>query len=142
MPAITGTIVGILGIKISQTTSTALLIVTGIFAAFFFQLSVQLLDRAANWADTTPDPKPSTSQYASLLEGLSANSIYAALIAVLATLSIVFTIITHAKSIHVTLAAASTALLAHLAMTLLLVASRVFSLTRARLNAARTGSEI
>ena len=142
IPAISGAIVGIFCIKLSPTTSTALLIVTGIFAAFFFQLSVQLLTRAATWADTKPDPKPATSQYASMLEGLSANSLYAALIAVVTTLTILITIITHTKSSHVSLVALSITLFAHLVATLALIASRVFSLTRARLNAAKTGSEL
>ena len=141
IPLSSGSIIGAIGAEISMPTSIALLTLAGIFAAFFFQLGVQLLERAASWADEGPDPGPNTSRYAMLLEELSANSTYASLIAALSAILTLIAGIISGGWYGQTAAALAVMILAHLAVTLLYVISRVFLLTRARLIAVRTGSE-
>lgn len=139
LPLVVGAAAAICGIKVSGTTAAALLTLAGIFAAFFFQLSVQLLDRAAAWAESDPQPGPETTRYALLLEDLSANTTYAALIAALAAIAALAVGISNAGWPERLCAGIAGAMLVHLATTLFLVATRVFLLTRARLNAARAG---
>lgn len=141
VPVLAGIGAFILGIKISSTTAAAILTLAGIFAAFFFQLSVQLLDRAADWAEGDPTPGPETTRYALLLEELSANTTYAALVAAMTSAAALAVGISDSGWMERASAAVTVALLAHLATTLLLVATRVFLLTRARLNSARTGKD-
>lgn len=141
LPVLGGIVATVLEVKISGTTAAAILTLAGIFAAFFFQLSVQLLDRAADWAESDPMPGPETTRYALLLEELSANTTYAALAATLTAAAALAVGISTSGWLERVSAALTVALLAHLAATLLLVAARVFLLTRARLNAARTGKD-
>ena len=141
VPIAAGVGAAIIDVQISGTTAAAILTLAGIFAAFFFQLSVQLLDRAADWAESDPDPGPHTTKYARLLEELSANTTYAALVAAATSAVALAAGVSNAGWPERALATVTVALLAHLATTLLLVATRVYLLTRARLNAARTGRD-
>lgn len=141
VPVGVGVVAAYMGLEISGTTAAAILTLSGIFAAFFFQLSVQLLDRAANWAEGDPAPGRDTSEYARLLEDLSASTTYAALVATLCSAAALAVGITQQGWQERVLAALVVGLLAHLATTLLLVAVRVYLLTRARLNRARTGRD-
>ena len=139
MPAGVGVTVSFIEFTVSTTISVALLTLSGIFSAFFFQLSVQLLNRAAEWAESNPETGKSANEYAHLLEVLGANSAYAALVATGAACAALATAITRdgwPESVTVGIAVA---LATHLIVTLLLVAARVFLLTKARLNAAVAG---
>lgn len=140
VPGAIGLAAYFIGIEVGEGLGAALLTISGIFAAFMFQLTIQLLDRAAAWAETHPVPGPSTSKHAILLEELSANAGYAALICVLAAAMTVVCIIAKPGLGERVAAAVLMMLLAHLATTLLLVGRRVFLLTRARLLDTRTGS--
>lgn len=141
VPAGFGVGAAVIGVGISGTTAASILTLAGILAAFFFQLSVQLLGRAANWAENDPPPGPHTTRYALLLEELSANTTYAALVAAATSAAALAVGVSNAGWPERTFAAIAIGFLAHLATTLLLVATRVFYLTRARLNAARTGRD-
>lgn len=127
-------------VNISAPTGIAMLTLAALFAAFLFQLVIQLLDRAAAWADARPEPGPSTSRYADLLQELSGNAAYASFVSALASASALAVAISSKGLAEHILAGAAIALFAHLATTLLLVARRVFLLTVARLNDARTGA--
>ena len=138
VPITAGTLAAVLGFEVSGTISVALLTLSGIFAAFFFQLSVQILNRAAEWAEGNPEGGVGANQYAQLLETLAANSVYAALIATSAAGAALAAGVSECGWTESIAVALVIALTAHLIITLLLVAVRVFLLTRGRLNAALT----
>ena len=140
-PLASGTCVTILKIELSEATSAGILAITGVASAFCFQLGVQLLDRAANWAENRPEPGSDTTRYASLIEELSANTMYAAYVAGLAGIAAFSAGVTDEGWPERTLVCAAAVLTAHFLVTLMLVMVRVFLLTRARLNIARTGIE-
>lgn len=140
IPAGLGLALFVGGVTISATTATAVLTLAALLAAFLFQLTVQLLDRAADWAQSDPAPGPSTSRYAELLEELSASAGYASIISAATASGALGVAITSRGWQEHLLAAITVALLLHLAATLLLVARRVFLLTKERLNTARTGT--
>ena len=139
MPMALGLIAAIAGVTISGTTAAALATVTGILAAFFFQLSVQLLNRAAELAHSNPEPNRQTSEYAVLLMTLSANTLYSALVSVSAVVAALLAEIVSNGWSETALVYITITITAHLLWTMLLVISRVFHLTRERLNVARTG---
>lgn len=141
-PAALGVLAAILRIKISSTTAAALVTVTGILAAFFFQLSVQLLNRAADLALSNPTPSRETTDYASLLKLLSANAVYSALMAVAASTFALLAGISSCGWTETLFVSLTVFLCAHLAWTLMLIASRVFLLTQARLIFARTRPDL
>ncbi|HEC09681.1 MAG TPA: hypothetical protein ENI86_08970 [Acidimicrobiales bacterium] len=140
LPAVGGFLAWFFGFSISAATGAAILTVTGLFAAFLFQLSIQLLDRSATWSESHPAPGQHTSEYASLLEELSANTAYAVLVAALTLVAAFGASIAQDGWAETFLTSATVVLLLHLATTLLLVFRRVFLFTRARLVAARTGT--
>ncbi len=140
IPVAVGLALWIADVSISTGTGTAILTLSGLFAAFLFQLTVQLLDRAADWAQSDPDPGLPTSHYAGLLEELSASAGYASIISATTASAALAVVISQKGWPEHLLAAITVTLLVHLAFTLLLVARRVFLLTRERLNAARTGT--
>lgn len=132
---------GLAGVEISSPTGIAVLTLTGLFAAFLFQLTIQLLDRAASWAESKPPPSPSTSGYADLLGQLSANAGYASLVSAATATAALAVAVTSDGWQERLLGAVTIGLLVHLAATMLMVARRVFLLTSSRLNEARTGSD-
>ncbi len=141
IPLVAAVVAWVSEMEISSSTGLAILTLSGLFAAFLFQLMIQLLDRAASWAESHPPPGPSTSRYADLLGEVSANAGYASLLsAVVATAALMVAITSEGWQERV-LAGGTVGLLVHLGMTLLLVARRVFLLTRTKLNDARTAGD-
>ena len=138
VPAVAGVVMFILDANISSTSAAALMTLTGIFAAFCFQLSVQILTRAAMWAEGDTSAGPATSKLATLLEELSANALYTALVAASASIMIFASGNISYGWLERVITAVATILIAHLAMTLLMVITRVFLLTQARLIEVRT----
>src|SRR5206468_11778177 len=96
------------------------------------------LSRAAAFAESHPSPSRETSEYARLLEDLSANAGYSALVSAVAGVSALAVSITSSGWQEHALAAMTVAVFVHLGTTLLLVSRRVFLLTVTKLNAART----
>jgi hypothetical protein len=141
-PAIAAALFSVVGrVHLSSGTSVAILTIAGLFAAFLFQLTIQILDRAASWSESHPEPSEATSRYASLLEEMSANAAYASLIAALTAVGALAAVARGKGWESLATAAFVLALLVHLGTTLLMVLRRVFLLSRARLLTARTGSE-
>lgn len=142
LPGAAGLAVLIGDVAISTGTATAVLTLAALFAAFLFQLTVQLLDRAADWAQSDPPTGPATSRYAQLLAELSASAGYASFVSAVTASAALAVAITQRGWQERLLAATTVAFLLHLAATLLLVSRRVFLLTTERLNAARTGTAL
>lgn len=140
LPAALGSMAAVSGVKISIATSAALVTVTGILAAFFFQLSVQLLNRAADLAHSDAGPSRQTSEYADLLMTLSTNAVYSALVSVAASVSALSAGIVSCGWPETLVVCSTTIICTHLLWTLLLVISRVYHLTRERLIVARTNN--
>jgi hypothetical protein len=139
LPALIGLALLLWGPKIPPFLGGALLTLAGLFAAFLFSLTIQLLERASAWSESQPSPGPATSTYAILLGELSANAAYAALVsAAAAVAALAAAITTNGAGERITVALTA-GLFAHLGTTMLLVLRRVFLLTRQRLTEARTG---
>jgi hypothetical protein len=128
-----------LDITISAGTGAAILTLAGLFAAFLFQLIIQLLDRAAGWAEIRPAPGPATSRHALLLGELSANAAYASLVAAVTACLSLGVAVTSAGWEERLLGALTLGMLAHLGTTLMMVTRRVYLLTVRRLSDVRTG---
>ena len=141
IPVVCGIVALYLNFKISEAIAISLVTITGIFAAFFFQLSISLLGRAASWSEGNPQPSRDTTRYASLLGEISANSSYSALIAILTAAFAVAVGISDEGWVERVCVSVTVVLLAHLVVTILFISVRVFLLTRARLIRARTGPE-
>lgn len=141
VPLVLGAVSIFLEIELSEPMSAGILAITGIASAFCFHLSIQLLDRAANWADSSPTPGHDTTTYASLIEELSANTLYAAYVAALAAVAAFLAGITEDGWPERMLVCVAAVLAVHFVVSLMLVMARVFLLTRARLNISRTGTK-
>lgn len=127
---------------IDAVVGAAILTLAGLSAAFLFQLTIQLLDRAASWADTKPMPSKETSRYARLLEQLAANAAYAALVSAATAAAALTATVARSGLAERSTSAITLALLTHLAVVLLVVLVRTFLLTIARLRDARTGAHL
>ena len=115
------------------------LAISALFAAFLFQLTIQLLERSASWVDNAPEPGAETTQHAKLLEELSANSAYAALVSALVSSASLVSIVANTGWSGRIIGGLLVASFIHLSAAMLLVLRRVFLLTQERLNTARTG---
>lgn len=140
MPLSVGLISALLQLELSTNIGIAILTLSGLFSAFLFQLTIQVLERAASWNDTRPLPGPETSRHANLLAELSANAAYAALISAATAVAALLASITSSGGPEQIAVVLTLILLSHLGTTLLLVVRRVFLLTVERLNDARTGA--
>lgn len=127
-------------LKIGEGLAAALLAVAGLFGAFLFQLSIQLLNQAATWADTHPTPSAHTSTYADRLGGLAANTSYACFVSIVTVAVVTAAAIIVEGAWETLVVAAVIALLVHLALTLLMILRRVFLLSSERITQARTGA--
>lgn len=90
------------------------------------------------WAESDTSTGTATSKLATLLEELSANALYTALVAAFASIMAFASGIIRYGWPERVITAVTTILIAHLAMTLLMVITRVFLLTQARLIEVRT----
>jgi hypothetical protein len=126
-------------VRLATGTSVGLLTTAGLLSAFLFGLMVQVLDRAATWAESNPEPGPETSWHARYLEELAANAGYASLISVVEAIVLVVASTTRGWPLRA-FSGVGVGLGCHLSLTLLMVMKRVFSLTQERLRVARTGA--
>ena len=140
LPLLCGAVSTGLSVSLSETAAAGIVAVTGVLSAFGFQLAVNLLHRAATWNDTRPKPSPETSRYASLIQELSANTIYASFVSAMSAMVALAAGFLNGGWPERLLAGALALLLSHLVITMMLVMTRVHLLTRAQLNDARTGS--
>lgn len=124
-----------------------LIAATALVATLLFGTVLQLYDRATTWADEAPAPGPQTSRYAMLLEELTANAAYAAIVATSVSIGLVSYEVdvglSNVIALHLPrrlLGAAILATLLHGVLVLALVLRRTFRLTQERLIIARTGA--
>lgn len=134
VPIISGTCVSILDVSISSSMAASIVVVSGILAGFFFQLSMQMLGRAASL--TERDSRTGRSVYVLLLQDLSASSSYAALVSVACAGVAVAVGVSCAGWNERILAGLCIAIIVHLTLTFVLVLVRVFALTRSRVLAS------
>lgn len=139
-PLLCGTFSTVCSVKLSETAAAGIVAMTGVLSAFGFQLAVHLLDRAATWSDSRPRPGSDTSQYASLVEELSANTIYASFVSAVSAMAALAAGFVNGGWPERLLVGFLAILLSHLLVTMMLVMTRVYLLTKAQLNNARTGS--
>ncbi|HEX6680593.1 MAG TPA: hypothetical protein VF063_08110 [Gaiellaceae bacterium] len=130
----------LLNVKLGVGAATGLLTASGLLAALFFGVMLQISQRAMEWADTRPRPSADTSFHATYLKELAANSGYAALVCIAAAIAYVVASTGGQWQLRVA-SAVGLALGSHLILILLMVMKRVFALTDERLRRARTGAD-
>jgi hypothetical protein len=130
-----------LDVRLNSGASTALLTVTGLFSLFLFTVVVQLSARAMDLADGRPEPGPATSEHVIYLGELTANAAYASLVCIFGAVVFVVADIGTNWVLRVS-SAVGLAIGAHLVLVLMMVMKRVFNLTQALLNRARTGADL
>ena len=139
IPVVGGAISLVLDLNFSEFIGIALLTVSGILAAFFFQLSIGILSRAASWSEGSPPPSRDSTDYALLLEELSANTLYSGLVAILCAAAALGAGISTGGWYERLLVTITVVLTIHLLTTILFVSNRVFFLTRSHTIRARAG---
>jgi hypothetical protein len=137
---VVGVCVG-LDVRLSSAASVGLLTVTGVLATLLFGVLVELSTHAMDVANEPPEPGPATSQHAIFIEELAANTAYASLMCIAAAVIFVVASISSAWTLRV-FTALGLGLSAHLALVLMMVMKRVFTLTVERLNRVRTGADL
>lgn len=139
LPLAVGVIVGSFDVRVTGVLAIGLLTVAGVAGAFLFQLAVQLLGSITAWADSDPQPGSQTSRQAQLFRELQANASYASLIAIVAAVVLAVAAVGGQDMVQRLVSAVAATLLVHFAVTMLMVLRRVFLLSIARLDEARTG---
>jgi hypothetical protein len=138
-PVVAGAACLAFDVRLGASASTGLLTVAALLSAFLFTLMLQMSERAMDWADSRPAPGPDTSARAVYLEELAANAGYASLVCIAAAVTFVIASVGSGWVLRIA-SALGLALSAHLALVLMMVMKRVFTLTQDRLNRARTGT--
>jgi preprotein translocase subunit SecG len=133
-----------LGTELPPEASAGLLTATGVLAAFFFGVVLQVAQRAMDLADQTYEPKsvkPDKATYWQIefLKEIAASAGYACLISVLAAAVSLAALAATSKWLVVVFCSLSIALGVHLALLLTMVLSRVYALIVRRLRTAKVG---
>ena len=126
-------------VQLSAVASAALLTVSGLAGAILFGFLLQVSQRALDWADANPHPGLDTSEHADYLAELAANSAYASLVCLTAAAFYLIATVSSDRLLAIA-SGISIGLTVHLALVLLMVLKRVYSLTQQRLIRARTGA--
>ena len=126
--------VGLVGV-----VAVGLFVVSGIFGVYMFAAMVQKARRSTDWANSSPVPSEDTSFYATYLLEMVASMGYAALEFILA--SAVFVVASTSSGWIGTVASSiGIAVGVHAVVVLLAIIKRLFAITQAQLNRARTGA--
>ncbi len=139
LPAALAVGCGVADVRLHELVSVGLLTVSGLLAAFLFQVMLQASQRALDWADSAPPPGPATSRHAKFMGELAANSGYASLVSIAACTAFVITSVISRAPLRI-FTAIGLALALHLALVLLMVLRRVYALTQNRLTEVETGA--
>lgn len=126
--------------QLGTAASAGLLTASGLLGAFLFGVMLQVFERATDWADSRPEPGEATSVHARSLRELAANSGYASLICIAATVTYVVATLTSGWALRLS-TAVGLALGVHLVLVLLMVMKRVYLLIEGRLNRAESGAD-
>ncbi len=130
----------VLRVKLTVPTSAGLLTVTGLLAALLFGVMLQISDRAMQWADDPPPQSPETLDYSIFLRDIAANSGYASVVCMGASLAFVAASLFRGEAL-IACSAIGIALGLHLVLVVLMVMKRVYALTQSRLNRVLTGAD-
>lgn len=134
----------ILETELPPEASAGLLTATGVLAAFFFGVVLQVAQRAMDLADRMVEPgnaKPTkaTNWQIEFLKEIAASAGYACLISVFAAAVSLAALVTTTKWLFVVFCALGIALGIHLLLLLAMVLSRVYALIVRRLRTAKVG---
>lgn len=140
IPALCCALAILLDMNVNAGVAASILVVTGILAAFFLQLSISVFLRAAMWVETRPAPSLMTSQYGALLNDLGASSAYAALVSIGCCFASLAVAVSECGWNERVLSGVLLLTVVHLILTLLAVVRRVFLITHERVRRAVTGS--
>lgn len=116
--------------------ATGLLTATGILAAFFFQLVIQMAQRAMELAGDPPMQSKPTKWQIDFLSEVAANAAYACFISVVTAGVFVALLVSHAEALLIIFSAIGLGLTAHLGLLLTMVLARVFALIERPLRTA------
>ena len=130
--------------ELPPEASAGLLTATGVLAAFFFGVVLQVAQRAMDLADQTSEPgnaKPDKATYWQIefLKEIAASAGYACLISVLVATVSLAALMATSKWLFVVFCSLGLALGVHLALLLAMVLSRVYALIVRRLRTAKVG---
>ena len=120
--------------------ASVLVLVCGIFSAFLFQVSIQMLIRSAAWRIKSEDQFDDKYRYGVLLHNLAANSSYASIISATCAISAIFAGISSYSWIECLLTGLTVGLFTHLILTFILVLVRLFLITRGQIISVYTNS--
>jgi hypothetical protein len=140
VPVLVGIYCGVQEVKLPAVASGGLLTVCGLVFAFLFAAMLQMSQRAMDMSDSDKPTSKSITDHAEFVLEIAANSNYASLVSAVGAGVFVVAAVT-SKTV---LACASTiglALMTHLAVLMLIVMQRVYSVTKERLLVAHTGAE-
>lgn len=128
-------------VKLPEGTQIALLTVSSLLSVFLFGVMLQVADRAMEWADAKPERGARTARQAKQLEELAANAGYASLACV--TTAVMFVVVSVTKhEVQAIFSAFGIGLALHMLFMLMLVMTRLFTLTQGRLIDARTEGKV
>lgn len=130
----------VLGIELPEGASAGLLTASGVLAAFFFGVMLQVAQRALDWSESRPPKGKDTTWQADFLTQIAANAGYAVLVSLAAAVVLVAVLITEGHRLaSVLLSALALALCVHLALMLSMVLIRIYALTSDRLLRTKVG---
>ena len=129
----------VIGVELPKGASAALLTATGILAAFFFGVVLQIAERAMDWADRAPDPGKQTTWQVRFLAQIAANAGYACLVSITAAAVFVVALVGKSTLVVVVFSSLGLALAVHLVLLLSMVLTRLQALITRRLNSALVG---
>lgn len=125
-------------VRVGGAVAVGLFVVGGIFGVSMLAAMVQIARRSIDWANSSPVPSKDTSFYATYLSELVASTGYAALVFMLA--SVVFVVASTSSGwVGVVASSIGIAMGIHAVFVLLAIIERLFAITQAQLNRARTG---
>ncbi|HEX5989817.1 MAG TPA: hypothetical protein VFY75_06375 [Solirubrobacterales bacterium] len=139
-PAVVYVVACIIGLELPEGASAGLLTASGVLAAFFFGVMLQVAQRALEWSESNPEKGRDTSWQADFLTQIAANAGYAVIVSLIAAAVLVAVLITEGAGLaNVLLSALALALCVHLALMLSMVLVRIYALTSDRLLRTKVG---
>lgn len=128
------------GVKLGAEASAGLITVSGLLSAFLFSVITQVSQRAMEYADSGPEPSRETTEHATALRQLAANSGYASMVCIIDAVIFVVASVGSGWVLRIS-TAVGLALGTHMILVLFMVMRREYLMTMARLNRAEGGAD-
>jgi hypothetical protein len=125
--------------QLGVEAAAGLLTATGVLAAFFFGVVLQVAQKAMELADNPPESGKATHWQIEFLKEIAASAGYACLVSVTAAAVFLASLMATSKWAVVVLSSLGIALGVHLVLLLSMVLSRVYDLILRRLRTAKVG---